>query len=110
MSMDSNLNNIPFLVKSESGYIVLRIFLQPNAKKTECIGIHGNALRIRIMEPAIDNKANNALLLFISEYCGLKKNTVHLLSGETNRIKTIALHGDTDRLVLFWNKKIEEWK
>lgn len=78
------------MIQKEEGY-VLTLHIQPNAKKTEIIGIHGDALKVRLQAPPIDGKANEALCTFLAEIFAVKRQSVVLLSGETSRRKRILI-------------------
>ena len=75
------------------GRITLTLHIQPGAKKTECTGRHGDALKIRLAAPPVDGKANAALVGFIAETLGLPKSAVTLKSGQTSRRKVLEIQG-----------------
>ena len=75
------------------GRITLTLHIQPGAKKTECAGLHGEALKIRLAAPPVDGKANDALLRYIAERLALPKSAVTLKSGQTSRHKVLELNG-----------------
>ena len=75
------------------GRITLTLHIQPGAKKTECAGRHGDALKIRLAAPPVDGKANAALVGFIAETLGLPKSVVTLKSGQTSRRKVLEIAG-----------------
>ena len=77
------------------GRITLTLHIQPGAKKTECAGRHGDALKIRLAAPPVDGKANEALLRFVADTLGLPKSAVNLKSGQTSRRKVLEIHGAT---------------
>jgi uncharacterized protein (TIGR00251 family) len=68
----------------------LAIRVVPNAKKNEILGAHGSAIRVKIAAPALDGKANAALLAFLAEQIGIPKNQVQLLAGEKSRDKVVG--------------------
>jgi uncharacterized protein (TIGR00251 family) len=70
---------------------VLTLHIQPGAKKTEVVGIHGDALKIRLAAPPVDGKANAALLAFVAKQLGLAKSAVELVSGQTSRAKRVRV-------------------
>ena len=80
---------------SSDGRITLTLHIQPGAKKTECAGLHGDALKIRLAAPPVDGKANEALVKFIAERLGLAKSAVLLKSGQTSRRKVLEVAGTT---------------
>ena len=69
----------------------LTLHIQPGARKTEVVGLHGDALKIRLAAPPVDGKANGALLEFIANRLGLAKSTVSLIGGQTSRRKIVGL-------------------
>jgi uncharacterized protein (TIGR00251 family) len=71
--------------------VVLTLHIQPGAKRTEIVGLHGEALKIRLAAPPVDGKANAALLAFIAERLGVAKSQVELVSGETSRAKRVKV-------------------
>ena len=79
----------------------------PNASGSEVVGWRGEFIKIRINAPAVDGKANKALLEFLSDRVGIPKSQVTLLRGETSRQKWIAFAG-IDRTALLQRLGIEE--
>lgn len=71
----------------------LRVYLQPQASKNRFIGAHNGALKIQIQAPALENKANEALLSFLADEINLPRKKVHLLTGQTHRNKLILFEG-----------------
>ena len=69
---------------------------QPGAKKSEFAGIMDGRLRVRLAAPAVENKANRALLAFVAKALGLKGSQVTLLSGETGREKRLRIAADAE--------------
>lgn len=75
--------------------VVLSLHIQPGAKKTEVVGLHGEALKIRLAAPPVDGKANAALIEFIAAKVGAGRTAVALVSGETSRAKRVRIGGMT---------------
>jgi uncharacterized protein (TIGR00251 family) len=71
--------------------ITLTLHVQPGAKHTEVVGLHGAALKIRLAAPPVDGKANAELLRFLSEAFGVPQRAVTLVRGETSRRKTVTI-------------------
>jgi uncharacterized protein (TIGR00251 family) len=81
--------------QGSDGEITLTLHIQPGARKTECAGLYGDALKIRLAAPPVDGKANAALLAFIAERLGCPRAAVVLKSGQTSRRKVVAVSGCT---------------
>jgi hypothetical protein len=71
----------------------LTLYAQPNARKCQFAGLHGDALKVRIAAPAVDNKANAALIEFLSEALGVPRSTITLRQGATGRRKIVEITG-----------------
>lgn len=71
--------------------MLLFCHLQPNASKNEFAGLHGDRLKIRIKAPAVDGKANTALIDFLSDEFAVTKNQIKIEQGELGRQKTIRI-------------------
>lgn len=81
------------------GDITLTLHVQPGARKTECAGLHGDALKIRLAAPPVDGKANAALLAFIAERLGCGRAAITLKSGQSSRHKVLSVSGCTSEAV-----------
>ena len=54
-------------------------------------GRHGDALKIRVGAPALEGKANQALLEFIAKMLGVPKRAVSVVKGEASRQKLVRV-------------------
>jgi uncharacterized protein YggU (UPF0235/DUF167 family) len=55
-------------------------------------------LKARVRAVPEDGKANAALLALLAKELDIAKSMLALVSGETSRLKTVAVAGDTARL------------
>lgn len=79
-------------ITQQKDYLEIKIRIHPNAKKSSFAGIWNEThLKININAPAVDGKANDALITFLSKALHIRKSAIQLLSGETSREKKIAL-------------------
>jgi uncharacterized protein (TIGR00251 family) len=77
-----------------AGRITVTLHVQPNARKSGIAGLHGDALKIRIAAPAVDNRANSALIEFLGETLGVPKSAIAIRHGATGRRKVLEITGD----------------
>jgi uncharacterized protein (TIGR00251 family) len=77
--------------KDEADAIVLTLHVQPGASRTEVVGVHGDALRIRLAAPPVDGKANVLLLRYLADAFGVPVRNVVLLRGESARRKLVRI-------------------
>ena len=73
----------------------LKLRIVPNAKRSEVAGEYGEAVKVKVAAPAVDGKANAALLEFLADCLGVSGRAVTLVSGEKSRDKVIAVEGMT---------------
>jgi uncharacterized protein (TIGR00251 family) len=71
----------------------ISLHIQPNARKSEIVALHGDALKIRIGAPAADNRANAALIEFLSETLGVQRSAMTIRHGATGRRKVVEIEG-----------------
>ena len=71
--------------------LILHIHAQPNARRTAVAGLYGDTLKVRVAAPAVDDKANAALLAFLADMLELPGNGLRLKSGATTKRKTIEI-------------------
>ncbi|MHA3772044.1 DUF167 domain-containing protein [Verrucomicrobiota bacterium sgz303538] len=72
---------------------LLKLRVVPNAKRSEVVGEYGEAIKLKVAAPAVDGKANEALLEYVADQLGISRRTLELVSGEKSRDKTIAIEG-----------------
>ena len=73
--------------------LTLTLHVQPNARTSGASGLHGNALKIRIAAPAVNNKANAALIDFLSSALGVAKSAIAIRHGAGSRRKIVEIAG-----------------
>lgn len=73
----------------------LTVWVQPRAPRTEVVGRHGDAIRIRVAAPPVDGAANEELVRLLAERLGLPRRAIRLKSGATGRRKTVEITGLT---------------
>jgi uncharacterized protein (TIGR00251 family) len=88
---------VPWLKQEVGGSFILTLHIQPGAKKTEAVGQHGNALKIRLAAPPVDGKANDCLIEFIAKVLKVPRVQVELVGGATSRRKRVRVRGAAAR-------------
>jgi len=69
----------------------VRLRIVPNAKRSEVVGRHGEAIKIKVAAPALEGRANEALIEFLASTLGLPRRGVQLVTGEKSRDKIIEV-------------------
>lgn len=82
------------------GSVIFFVRVQPRASRDEIVGEMGGALKIRVRAPAVEDRANEAMVELLAGLLKRPKSAVRLLSGERSRTKRIAIDGVTKQQVL----------
>jgi len=83
------------IVQDTKDGAILSVHIQPKASTTECVGIHGDALKIRVAAPPVDGAANDKLIRFLAQTLALPLAAVFIESGTGGRHKRVRLRGVT---------------
>ncbi len=71
------------------------VHVQPRAKRTEVVGMHGDAVKIRLQSPPVDGAANEELIRLLSKRLSVRRADVELIGGASSRRKRIRINGLT---------------
>ncbi|HET7058463.1 MAG TPA: DUF167 domain-containing protein [Nitrospiraceae bacterium] len=89
-------HNTPIQDSAEG--VLLTIHVQPNASsRSNYVGLHGDALKIRIASPPVDGAANEALCRFLSEQLAVPISQVIIRAGHGARRKRVLVKGVTSQ-------------
>jgi uncharacterized protein (TIGR00251 family) len=75
------------------------VHVQPRASRSEIVGVHGAALKVRLQAPPVDGAANEALVTLLAEQLGVPQRSVRVVAGTTSRAKTVEIDGSTEAAV-----------
>jgi hypothetical protein len=73
--------------------IRLRVRVTPNARKNTVVSWTEDEIRLKIKAPAVEGKANAALLEYLSELTGVARAKIQLKAGGKSRIKLVEIDG-----------------
>lgn len=71
--------------------LILPLYIQPNARQDKIAGLFNGYIKIQIMAPAVDNKANMHLQKWLAKEFAVSKSSVLLIKGEHARHKTFRI-------------------
>jgi uncharacterized protein len=87
-------------MQEREGAVILLVRVQPRASKDEIAGEMEGALKIRLRAPAVEDRANEALVEFLAELLKTPKSAVRILNGDRSRTKRIEIRGVTRQQIL----------
>lgn len=80
------------MLGAECTGMMVQVKVIPRAKKN-AVEKADDGLRVRVTAPAVDNKANEAVIQLLADYFNTKRRQVILRSGEKSRVKTFEIIG-----------------
>src|SRR5215468_6855691 len=82
-------------IQERDGATIFSVRVQPRASKDELVGEMAGALKVRLQAPAVQNRANDALIEYLAQLLKTPKSAVRILSGDRSRTKRIEIRGVT---------------
>jgi uncharacterized protein (TIGR00251 family) len=83
----------PIWLKQTPTGKILSLYCQPGAKQTKVVGLHDGSLKISLQAPALENKANEFLLGWLSKQLKIPQKQIQFISGQNSRKKRIEIWG-----------------
>lgn len=87
----------------------LAVHVVPGARRTEVVGAHGEALRVRLAAPPVDGKANAELIAWAARAFELPRARVELLQGASSRQKLLGLRLDSAEALARARARVAAW-
>ena len=79
--------------------LIIKLKISPNASKNAIIK-NENELKVKITAQPIENKANKALIEFLSKTLKVAKSNIEIVKGETSKEKTLLFKNiSSDKMV-----------
>ncbi|MEK6583013.1 MAG: DUF167 domain-containing protein [Nitrospirota bacterium] len=70
---------------------LIKVKVIPNAKKNKVVESEG-LFKVYVNAPAVDGKANKALIAVLSEYFNIRKGSIKIVRGEKSREKVVEVN------------------
>jgi uncharacterized protein (TIGR00251 family) len=67
--------------------------VQPRASRSEVVGLHGDALKVRLAAPPVDGAANEALVRLLAGLLDVPRSAVRIAGGLASRSKLVEVDG-----------------
>lgn len=91
------------MFKETKDGILISFKISPNASKNEIIK-SDDGIKIKITAQPIDNKANKALVEFLSKHFKIPKTSIEIVKGTTSKEKTLLIKTtDNEKLTAIKN-------
>ena len=95
--------NIPLLaelkaimsIQEGEGWVMLTVRVIPRSSRSEIVGEHDGAVKVRLSSPPVDGAANAELIKLFAKKLGVARSAVAIVSGETSKTKRLRVTGVT---------------
>ena len=76
------------MIKETSDGLLIRVKIVPNSSKNDLI-IEDEFIKVKVTAQPIENKANKALVEFLSKRFKVPKTSIEIVKGDTSKEKTL---------------------
>ncbi len=84
----------------KDGCVLLRVKVVPNSSRTAVEGWLGEALKVKVAQPAEGGKANRVVVELLAKVLGVASSQVAIVSGHTQALKVLQIEGMTAEAVM----------
>ncbi len=77
----------------KDGALLFKVQVVPRASRSEIVGKHNRALRVRIAAPPVDGAANQELIRVLALAFGVRKSAIEITAGQTSKRKEVRVNG-----------------
>ena len=85
---------------SDPGPSILRLRVTPNSARSEVVGRHGDALRVRVASPPTNGRANSAVIEILADFLSIRPADIEIVRGHGSRDKVAHIYGIDSRALL----------
>jgi len=78
-------------LNEKDGGVTIKVRVQPRAPRTEIIGEHAGAIKMRVAAPPVDGKANEECRRYLAKLLKVGATSVEIISGDSSRDKVIRV-------------------
>ncbi len=82
-----------YLSQLTDGTVLLRLYVQPKASKARITGLFDGCLKLAILAPPVDGKANEEVVKFLAGVLAIPGRDITIKSGIQGRKKQLLVKG-----------------
>jgi len=79
-------------IQKNSRGVVFKILVQPRSSQNILVGLHDDALKIKLTAPPVNHAANRMSIKFLAKALGVPKSSLEIVAGHNSRNKQVLLH------------------
>jgi len=78
-------------IDEKGSCVTFDVRVVPRSSKSEIVGEHDGALKIKLKSPPVDGAANDELILLLSKELNVSRSAVEIISGQTSKTKRVRI-------------------
>jgi uncharacterized protein len=82
---------MPIAIQEKPEGLVFKLRVQPRSSRNQVAGLFGDALKIHLTAPPVDQAANQACIAFLAGLLSVNRSAVTIRSGQTARNKLVMV-------------------
>lgn len=86
----------------KDGRLTFKVRVVPRASRSEIVGEHDSALRVRIAAPPVDGAANEELVRTLAQAFKVARSAIEIIAGHTSKLKKVRVTGVQPRALEKW--------
>ena len=72
------------------------VYVQPRSSRNQVVGLHGDALKVKIKAPPVEGAANKMCIAVLAKVLNVPKSAIGIVSGQASRTKYVQVRGKKD--------------
>ena len=88
----------------KDGKLTFAVQVAPRASRSEIVGEHNGALRVRLAATPVDGAANEELVCTLARAFDVPRSAIEMMAGHTSKLKTLRVTGLKPRALAKWHK------
>jgi len=79
------------LIQAHPNGLSLKLHVQPKSAQNRIVGLHGDALKLKLTAPPVEGAANKACLEVLAQALSIPKSCLEITAGQSSRLKKIFI-------------------
>ncbi|MDQ1728251.1 MAG: uncharacterized protein QOD33_376 [Pyrinomonadaceae bacterium] len=92
----------------KNGRLIFKVRVVPRASRSELMGEHDGALRVRLAAPPVAGAANEELLRLLARTFNVARAAVEISAGQTSKLKQVSVNGVAPETLLLLSRVKEK--
>ena len=98
---------MPLTIRENKTGLLFPVRVSPRSSQNRAGGLAGDALKLKLTAPPVDNAANRAVVEFFAKALGVAKSRVLIDAGDKSRNKTVLVEAEPEERAAI-RKKLQD--